>query len=248
MKKLEVKNRVYRLTSKAAPLSYMLQNRNTQYNPLMYFDGEVNRALRYARNQKTPFEDDQDENPILEPIVFVDGFLRVEKSNRVLQEFLSYHPQNGKVFEEVDNEKDARKEVDVLELEIDALSTAKSLDLSKAEAVARVLLGSGVDTMTTAELRRDIMVYAKKNPQEFLEMLDDPDLDLQNIAERAISEGMLSLRNNGREIFYNFSKNKKKLLTVPFEETPVSALCGYLKTDKGIELMKTLETKLGVEA
>ena len=225
MKKLEVKNRVYRLVSKAAPLSFMLQNRNTQYNPLMYFDGEINRALRYARNQKTPFEDEQDENPILEPIVFVDGFLAVEKSNRVLQAFLAYHPQNGGIFEEVDNERDANEEVDILEMEIDALASAKSLDISKAEAVARVLLGSRVETMTTAELRRDIMVY-----------------------ERAISEGMFSVRNNGRDIHYNFPKNKKKLLTVPFEETAVSALCGYLKTDKGIELMKTLENKLSIEA
>ena len=248
MKKLEVKNRVYRLTSKAAPLNFMLQNRNTQYNPLMYFDGETNRALRYARNQKTPFEDEQDENPILEPIVFVDGFLTVEKSNRVLQAFLAYHPQNGGVFEEVDNERDANEEVNILEMEIDALASAKSLDISKAEAVARVLLGSRVETMTTAELRRDIMVYAKQNPAQFLDMLDDPDLDLQNLAERAISEGMFSVRNNGRDIHYNFPKNKKKLLTVPFEETAVSALCGYLKTDKGIELMKTLETKLGIEA
>ena len=53
MKKLEIKDRIYRLTSKATPLSFMLQNRNTIHNPLMYFDGEANRALRYARNQKT---------------------------------------------------------------------------------------------------------------------------------------------------------------------------------------------------
>ena len=105
--KLEVKNRIYRLTSRATPISYMLQNRNTKHNPLMYFDGEVNRSLRYARNQKSPFEDAQDENPILEPIVFVDGFLSVQKENRVLQEFLSCHPGNGGVFEEVNDEQDA---------------------------------------------------------------------------------------------------------------------------------------------
>jgi len=34
-----------------------------------------NRPLRYARNQKSPFEDEQDGNVILEPIVFEDGML-----------------------------------------------------------------------------------------------------------------------------------------------------------------------------
>ena len=48
----------------------------------MYFDErqELNRALRYARNQKSPFEDEQDGNAIVEPIVFEDGFLSVPKN------------------------------------------------------------------------------------------------------------------------------------------------------------------------
>jgi hypothetical protein len=88
----------------------------------MYFDEEqnVNRALRYARNQKSPFEDEQDGNAILEPIIFEDGFLHVPRTNPVLQEFLHYHPMNGLHFEEINNEKDAQEDVEVLNLEVDA--------------------------------------------------------------------------------------------------------------------------------
>ncbi len=69
--KKQIKDRVYVLKSDSTPLSFMLASRNTRRFPLMYFDEEkgVNRSLRYARNQKTPFEDEQDDNAILEPVV-----------------------------------------------------------------------------------------------------------------------------------------------------------------------------------
>ena len=53
-------DKVYKLTRNAAPLSYTLPTRNTRRFPLMYFDEDknMNRALRYARNQKSPFEDE----------------------------------------------------------------------------------------------------------------------------------------------------------------------------------------------
>ena len=246
MKKLEIKDRVYRLTSRSTPLSYMLQNRNTQHDPLMYFDGESNRSLRYARNQKSPFEDEQDDNPILEAIVFNDGFLSVEKENRVLQHFLDCHPANGRIFEEVNTENEATEEVDILEKEIDALSAAKDLKIDKVEAIARVLLGARVDQMTTAELRRDVMIFAKGSPSDFLQVLNNPELDLYNTAQKAFDEGYLSKRNGGREVYYNLGKNKKRMLTVPFEEKPVDAVAAFLKTDEGIEFLKVLEKKLVV--
>ena len=98
----------------------MLSSKNTKRKPLLYFDEEtgVNKPLRYARNQKSPFEDDQDGNAILEPIVFEDGFLYVRKENQILQKFLALHPENGSTFVEVDNEKDATKEVETLTLEV----------------------------------------------------------------------------------------------------------------------------------
>ena len=50
----------YVLKRKTPPLSFMLASRHTRRKPLLYFDGTSNRPLRYARNQKSPFEDEQD--------------------------------------------------------------------------------------------------------------------------------------------------------------------------------------------
>ena len=132
----------YKLTSEAAPLSFMLPARNNKRYPLMYFDEDTgeNRALRYASNQKSPFEDEQDGNALLSPIIFEDGFLHVPKSNQVLQEFLHYHPLNFKKFIEVDKAKDAAIEVEDLMIEADALLEAKSLSIEQLENVCSCLL------------------------------------------------------------------------------------------------------------
>ena len=107
-KKIAV-DKTYRLKSDRAPLSFMIPTKSSRSYSLLYFDEErnENRPLRYAKNQKSPFEDEQDGNLILEPIVFEDGLLYVPKNNPVLQEFLHYHPMNGNRFIEVDEAKDA---------------------------------------------------------------------------------------------------------------------------------------------
>jgi hypothetical protein len=72
----------------------------------------INRPLRFARNQRSPFQDEQDETAIVEPIVFENGVLRVSKQDTVLQEFLKYHPGNGRIFEEFVPERDAEKDIE----------------------------------------------------------------------------------------------------------------------------------------
>ncbi len=244
--KTELKNKVYVLKSQTTPLSYMLNSRNTRRAPLLYFDEEkgINRPLRYARNQKSPFEDEQDDNAILEPIVFEDGFLSVPKNNPVLQKFLSLHPGIGKIYEEVNTEKDASKEVASLDSQLDAEIAAKELEIDMIENIARLLMGSTVDKLTSSELRRDVRLYARQNPVEFLEMIDDPMVRLQGLAKKALDSKILTLRNGDRDVFFNLKNNKKKMITVPFDETATSAIAAFLQSDDGVEIMKMLEKKV----
>lgn len=238
---LVITDKIYVLKKRNTPLTYMLSSRNTKRSPLLYFDGEYNKPLRYAVNQKSPFEEDQDGNAILEPIIFVDGVLKVSKTNQVLQKFMSFHPGNGDVFEEVNTEKDATSDVDRLNSELNAQIAARDLDVEMLESVARVLLGSKIDKMSTAELKRDVFIYSKNNPMSFLEMLNDPMLQLQNTCAKFFEYDLLRLKNKGRDIYYNLPQNKKKLLTVPFGENHIYILASYLQTDEGIEVLRLLE-------
>jgi len=244
--KREIKDRNYRLMRGSAPLTFILPSKHTRRFPLLHFDEEKNqnRVLRYATNQNSPFEDEQDGNAIIAPIVFEDGFLSVPKTNPVLQQFLHYHPLNGKKFEEIDNEKDAQEELDYMVQEIDALATAKDLTIEQLETVGRVLLGRDISMMTTAELRRDMLVYAKRDAEGFMSAVTSPELQLMGTIGKFIDEKLLSIRNNGRDVHYNLKGNKKRLVAVPFGEDTLEFLSSYFKSDEGVEVLEFLEKQL----
>jgi hypothetical protein len=239
-------DRIYRLKNEKAPLSFMLASRNTKRFPLLWYDEEKNenRPLRYAINQKSPFEDEQDGNPLVEPIIFENGFLSVPKQNPVLQKFLYYHPMNGVVFEEVDSERDAQEEVEALATEVDALIKARELSIEELETVYRVLFNKDVSRVSTAEMKRDILIYARNYPGNFLDALDDPMLRLQSQVHIFFDMGLLSFRSNNKEVWYSTPTNKKKMLNVPYGEDPYVLISMYLKTDEGVEALKMLEHHL----
>ena len=239
-------DKTYKLKSNATPISFTLPSRNTTRFPLMYFDEEqnMNRALRYARNQKSPFEDEQDGNFLLEPIIFDDGFLSVPRTNPVLQQFLHYHPLNGHSFVEVDKTVDAAQEVEDLNFEVDALIEARQLTIEQLEVVSRVMFQKDVTNISTAELRRDVLIYAKKEPRSFLEILNDPLLKLQSNVQLFFAHNLLQFRNGQREVWYNTKSNKKKMMSIPFGEDPFETVALFLKSDEGIEVLKFLEISL----
>ena len=236
-------DKLYKLRRDVAPLSYILPSRNSHRHPLMYFDGTSNRALRYSPNQKTPFEDEQDKNVILEPISFEDGFLKVPKTNPVLQWFLDIHPDKGLKFEVVDNEKDAETELEVMNYEVDALIAAKQLGLNDLERIGRVILGRDVTKMSTAELKRDVLVYARNNPKGFLDTLNDPMTNMSSTVALMFDKGLLGYRA-GKDVHFNLPNNKKRMLTVPYGEDRDYIVASYLQSDEGLETFKLLEPML----
>tara|TARA_R110000851_G_scaffold188355_1_gene338390 strand:- start:44 stop:787 length:744 start_codon:yes stop_codon:yes gene_type:complete len=244
--KKELKNRVYKLTRDDAPLSLIIPGGGSKRQPLLWFDEEqgINRVLRYSANQKSCFEDEQDGQIQREHIDFVDGFLSVSKTNPALQEFLHLHPLNGKKFVEVNQEKDAQKELEFLSMEAKAYTEADKLSIGQMENVGRVWLGLNVSKMSTAELKRDIFISVKRDPQGFLKQVDDPMLKLQSNVHLFFDKGLLSFRNKQKEVWFNTSTNKKKMLTVPFGEDPMFIVSSFLQSDDGIEALKMLEKLL----
>ena len=238
--------KVYKLKHDAAPLCYMLPTRHNKRTNLLYFDPKTNanRALRYASNQKSPFEDEQDKIVILEPIVFEDGFLTVPANNPVLQEFLYFHPQRDIVFEEIDDEKEAVEEVEDMNVEVDALIQARQLTLSQLEMVSRVLFGTDPDKVSTAELKRDILVYARNEPYNFLQVLSDPELTHTAQTKLFFEKGLLAFRNKQKDVYFNTPSSKKRMLVIPFGEDPYHVVGSYLKSEEGIEALKMLESHL----
>lgn len=240
----EIKDRTYVLTGNRSPISWTIQTKHTARKPLLYFDEAtgINREIRYATNQRSLFVDGQDGAVTLSHVMFLDGVLYVPKEEQNLQKLLSlYHPERNKLWEEIDEVQEAEDEIDVLELELEALNLVNEIDIEHLEAIMRTELGSTVASLSSKELKRDAYRFAKSQPVLFLELVQDEDIKLRNLANRAVEVGILQLTDDNT--VFKFA-NGKKVLTVPFEQHPYAALAQYFKTDEGVDLMKSITKKL----
>jgi len=53
---------------------------------------------------------------------------------------------------------------------------------------------------------------------------------------------LISLSQDNRT--FSYTSTGRKLMTVPFDEHPYSALAAYFKTDEGMEVLNTIEKRL----
>ena len=241
----EYKDRMYSLITGTNPLTYFMPSKHGRTSPLLYWDEEkkTNRELRYATNMASPFKDEQSGEATLGHIVFRDGTLFVPKSNVGLQKLLSlYHPMRDKIYMEENKAKEAADEYDYLEYELAALNAAKALDIDAAEAILRVEIGSSVKDLSSKEIKRDVLLMARKNPMAFMEILEDDNVELRNIAIKAQEQNLIVLSQDQRS--FTWGSNGRKLMQIPFDENPYSAMAAWFKTDEGVEVFKTLQKKL----
>ena len=241
----EIKDRRYVIRGDRNPLTFTIKSRHTEKYPLLYFDTDNNtqRALRYATNQASPFVDEQKGEVTLRHIVFEDGALFVPKEEQALQKLLSlYHPDRNKRFKELLPVKEAEDEVQVINYQIDAMMLARDMDIDKAEAIMRTEIGSKVNELSSKELRRDLLKFAKDQSYLFLELAQDDNVELRNFGVKATEAGIINLSQDQRS--FTIGKNDRKLFSVPFDENPYSALAAWFKTDEGVEMYKSIAKKL----
>ena len=242
----EVKDRLYELTSKQKPLVFTVPSMHHANKPLLWFDEEkgYNRELRYATNQRSCFVDEQDGNATLGRIVLRNGVLRVPKENVVLQKLLSlYHPfTKSGIIKEYAPEQIATSEVEMIEVELEAMNLARELDIEELEAIMRAEMGSEVSKMSSKELKRDALVFARRNPILFLELANDDNIHLRNIGIKATEMGIIRLSQDQRT--FTYGEGNRKLMTVPFDEHPYSALAAFFKTDEGMEVLNAIQKRL----
>ena len=236
----EIKDRLYELKMDSFPPVYIIKSRG-----LFYFDKDkgYEREIKYARNQQTPFVDEMKGHSKLGHIIFRNGKLFVEKEKVALQKFLSlYHPGRGQIFKEFNADEIATTDLDIIELQLEAMNLAKTIDVDQAEAILRTEIGREVTKMTSKELKRDLLVFAQNQPQLFLELANDDNINVRNTGIRAVEAGIIELSQDQRT--FKWQSTGKKLITVPFDENPYSALAAWFKTDDGIDVFKTVEKRL----
>ena len=236
----EIKDRIYYLKGSKKPISRMIKSTG-----IYWFDEEkgYERELKYCKNQKTTFVDEMKGDQRLDHIVFRNGSLFVPREQTVLQKLLSlYHPLRDKIYYEYQPAQLAAEEIDVLEQQVEALVAARNIDIDMAEAIMRVEKGSEVSKLSSKELRRDLLLFARNNPKLFLELADDENVMLRNFGIRAVEAGILRLSSDQRNFLWG--SNGRKLMVIPFDEHPYTALAHWFKTDEGMDIFSNIEKRL----
>jgi hypothetical protein len=236
----EIKDRIYYLKGSQKPVSRAIRSAN-----IYWFDEEkgFERELKYCQNQQTCFVDEMKGDQRLSHIIFRNGALHVPRQQTVLQKLLSlYHPHRDVMFYEHKPRKIAENQLDWLEFEVEALTIARSMDIDMAEAIMRVEIGSKVNNLSSKELRRDLLLFAKKNPKMFLELTTDDNVQLRNFGIKATEAKIITLSDDQR--YFKWASNDRKIMTVPFDEHPYSALASWFKTDEGMEIYSNIEKRL----
>lgn len=240
-----IKDRTYIIADSHSPLTYTIQSRHSSRYPLLWFNKETGEQeeLRYATNQNSPLVSQQKGQVTLGHIVFENGVLNVPKEKQNLQKLLSlYHPALNIKYTEFDPTLEAEDELEDIELEIMAMNAALEMDIDQAESIVRVEVGSRVNKMSSKEIKRDLLLLAKNNPSLFIELANDDNVQLRNIAIRAVEANIIKLSPDNRT--FHWGENNRKLMTVPFDENPYSAMAAFFKTDEGIDVLKSIEKKL----
>jgi len=236
----EIKDRLYYLKDGKKPLSRSIRSAN-----LYWFDKEkgYEREIKYCENQATAFVDEMKGDQRLSHIIFRSGIMMVPKEKTVLQKFLSiYHPDRDVMFYEDKPVARAEDHLDWLQFEIAAMNAANNLDIDMMEAIMRVEIGSQVSEMSSKELKRDLLLFAKKNPKLFLELVTDKNIGLRNTAIKACEAYIIELSQDQRS--FSWKSTGRKLMNVPFDENPYSALASWFKTDEGVEVYSQIEKRL----
>ena len=236
----EIKDRVYYLKGNKKPISRSIKSAG-----VYWFDEKkgYERELKYCENQRTSFVDEMKGDQRLSHILFRNGSLFVPKEKTVLQKLLSkYHPDRNKLYYEFKPAAIAENQIEILELEADAIIAARSVDIDTAEAIMRVEKGSEVSRLSSKELKRDLLVFARNNPALFLELLEDDNVVLRNFGIKATELGIIKLSTDQRSFMWG--SNDRKIMTVPFDEHPYTALAHWFKTDEGMEIFANIEKRL----
>ena len=85
------------------------------------------------------------------------------------------------------------------------------------------------------------MIYAKRDPKGFLNILRDPMLKLQANIHVFFENKLLAFRNNNKEVWFNTPSNKKKMCNIPFGEDPMYIMTSFFQSDDGLEVFKQLK-------
>ena len=233
------KQKIYQLVSGGGVWFKLSQSDITIYDS----EKDTVRAIRYCPNEPSIYVDEQSPNGRRAHIIFSDKMLGVPASQPNLQDYLGKHPGNtkngGGIFYEINYEKKTDTLLHDEFLIHDAVSLIR--DKSIDDLIPVILyLGISLD-QRNQEIRRELLIEAKSNPQAFIQLFDNPLVKMRASISLAASNGILKINQDG--VFW--ADSNRLILATPVGQDGVDMMTKFCLSEKGSlvhqEILKRLE-------
>jgi len=213
-------------------------------NRLTVFDDETGqrRAIRYCPGEPSIYVDEQSDQAVREHVVFRNKMLLVRYDQPTLREFLDKHPDNyangGGAFKLIDKTVDVEKEIEDEFLVHDAISLIKARPIEELLPVAMSLK---INTnQKDLQLKRALVLYAKKKPQTFIEMFDNPLVHARTSVMQAMDFQIISEKKG----VIVWSDTGKLVVSVPVGQDAIDTMTRFCLTDKGSSVLNEINRQL----
>tara|TARA_R100001509_G_scaffold125840_1_gene79317 strand:- start:562 stop:1470 length:909 start_codon:yes stop_codon:yes gene_type:complete len=229
------------------PVVYMVKAEDIIYDP----EKDINRKIRYIPGEVSIFEDEQkDDAKVKSPITFSNGFLMVDKTNPTLRKYLDMcnanysNPNRSKnsaaAFKLLNSEEKAKKNIDKMMVELDAVRSALEMPLEKLIGYAKVL-GINVNK-STDEIRYDMKMLAQKDPHGFMGGMNDPKTELKEILLKANEYRIISLSKSS--VSWVKGDQRPVITHVPLGIKAIDHMAEYCMSGKGESVLEHIKLQL----
>lgn len=182
---------------------------------------------------KEDYEGDEEERQLW----MEDGILDIQRGDFNALEILKRHPWFGVKFEIQDEEADAFKELEHLELVEKALQRVNISQEDELRATAVVLLGSGVISWGENRVKAGLKKLAYDKPETVLQEMDAVDYHSKYISALAHMKGVILLNPSRTAVTW---EDGKVIVKVATGQDPLRKLAEFL-ADSTEEATTTLQ-------
>jgi len=248
----------YRLADDRSGLAFIIKVGREKN--LLVFDEEkgVSRPIRHCPNEPTIYADKQSDFALVEPIIFMYGYLSVPREAQITQLFLDAHPDNtangGTWFEEVNDEKEAEADLIIDDLKIDLYNAVRNKleeddGIYELEAVVAVLENNvqEASTMSPKSLKRRIYQEIENNPLYFADdnfkitIFEDDYINRKYFVLRSIKEAIIKKSPNNKSMVW--VRDNKTIATAPRGLELVEYFADFLGTEEGMLVAEEIKRR-----
>ena len=211
---------------------------------LTVYDNETNqrRAIRYCPGEPSIYVDEQSKQAVREHVIFRNKMLIVRYDQPNLLDFLDKHPDNqangGGSFKLIDKKDNVEKEIADEFLVTDAIAMIKARPL---EELLPVALSLNINTNQKDLLvKRALVLYAKKQPQKFIDMFDNPVVHTRTTVMQGLDFQIVSEKNG----VIVWPDTGKVVVSIPVGQDPIDTLTRFCMTDRGSSVLSEIERQL----